>query len=140
MIDRILIPTDGSEEAEAAIDYGLKLASLTGAEVHALYVIETRASYIITVDFAGEEMKEHEQWGDETVGDVVTRATALGLEATGTVRKGKIAQEIVEYAQTNDIDQIVMGRRGQGAIGRYIGSTAEKVIHMAELPVTVVEA
>ena len=139
MFDRILIPTDGSEQANAAIEYGVALAKLSDADVHALYVIETRAQYIITVDIDDKAMREHEEWGEETVKSVVQRAEEEGLAGKGAVTKGKIAQEIVEYAQKNNIDHIVMGRRGQGAIGRYLGTTAEKVVHMSEKPVTIVE-
>lgn len=139
MIERILIPTDGSEQAEKAIDYGLELAALADAEVHALYVVETRAKYIITVDLDDEQMREYEEYGENTVREVVSRAEAAGVAGKGAVKKGKIANEIVEYAEDNTIDQIVMGRRGQGAIGRYLGTTAEKVVHMAEQPVTIVE-
>lgn len=139
MLERILIPTDGSEQAAAAIDYGLELAEIADAEVHALYVVETKAKYILTVDLDDREMQEFEEYGEGAVGEVVSRAEALGLAAEGAVRRGKVANEIVEYAMEEDIDQIVMGRRGQGAIGRYLGTTAEKVVHMSEKPVTIVE-
>ncbi len=140
MFDRILIPTDGSDEAEAAVEYALELAQLTGAEVHALYVIETRASYIITLDVKGEEMAEYEEYGRRVVEDVVRRADEVDLEAVGSIKKGKVASQIVEYANDNRVDQIVVGGRGQGAVGRYLGSTAQKVANISDIPVTIVEA
>lgn len=44
MFDRILIPTDGSEEARKAVDHGIDLAAAVGASVHALFVVESRLS------------------------------------------------------------------------------------------------
>lgn len=140
MMDRILIATDGSEEAEPAVEYALELADLTGAEIHALYVVETGATYILTVDLGDDTRREHEAYGEETVSDVVNRGAAQGLEGVGAVRSGKIASEIVEYAEENDIDHIVLGRQGRGAVEQYMGSTAEKVVRMSHVPVTVVRS
>lgn len=140
MIERVLIATDGSDAAGRAEEYALSLAELAGAEIHALYVVETKAKYILTIDLEGEEIERYEEYGEETVTDVVEKAQSRGLTARGVVRKGKIAPEIVDYATENGIDQIVMGRKGHGTIGKYVGSTPEKVIRMADIPITVVES
>lgn len=138
MYDRILIPTDGSEQASQAIEHGLAMAEAFGATVHALYVVETEATYILTVGLGDDEMEEYRQYGEETVEEVVEAARARGLEATGAVKTGRISKEIVGYAEENDIDHIVMGKQGRGAIEKYIGGTAEKVMRMASIPVTAI--
>lgn len=137
MSDNILIPTDGSEQSERAVDYALDLAETLDATVHALYVIETEATYILTVGLNDEEMEEYREYGEETVTEVVNRASERGLDGTGVIRTGRISEEIVEYAQDNDIDNIVVGKQGRGAIEKYLGSTAEKVMRMSNVPVTV---
>lgn len=134
----ILIPTDGSEQAEEAVEYGLSLAEAFDGKVHALYVVETKASYIYTVGLSDEEMEEHKEYGREVVTDVVERAKEQGLAGTGVVKTGRVPEEIVDYAEENDIGGIVMGKQGHGAISRYIGGTAEKVMRMASVPVTVI--
>ena len=140
MIDAILIPTDGSDRAEGAVEYGIDMAKKYGATVHALYVIETKAHYIYTV--AGhdpEEMEEYEAYGREIVEKVVDAAVAEGLDGVGAVKKGRVAEEIVEYADDNAIDTIVMGAQGRSGIDKYlIGSTTEKVVRTASVPVTTV--
>jgi nucleotide-binding universal stress UspA family protein len=138
MFDNVLIPTDGSEQAERAVDTGLDLAERFGSDVHVLYVVETEATYILTVGLSDEEMEEYEEYGEEVVNEVVDRATARGLDARGVVRKGKISEQIAEYAEENGLDHIVMGERGRGSIEKYLGSTAEKLLRMAPAPVTVV--
>ena len=140
MIDSILIPTDGSKEAKNAVEYGLDLAELTGAEVHALYVAETHASYILTVGLNDDSLEKLEEYGEETVTEVVSKADERGLAAKGIIRRGKVAPETVEYAKEAGIDQIVIGRQGRGAVEQYLGSTAEKVVRMSEKDVTVVHS
>lgn len=138
MTENILVPTDGSDQAKKAVEYGLTLAEAFGAKVHALYVVETKASYILTVELSDEKVKEHEEYGEEVVRDVVEQASGRGLNGVGVVKTGRIPREIVDYAEENDIDAIVMGKQGQGAIGKYVGGTAEKVMRMSGIPVTVV--
>lgn len=133
----ILIPTDGSEQAEKAVEYGLSLAEAFDAKVHALYVVETKATYIYTVGLSDEDKEEHREYGREVVTDVVERGEERGLGGKGVVRTGRVPQEIVDYANENDIDGIVMGKQGRGAIEQYLGGTAEKVMRMADIPVTV---
>ncbi len=137
MHDHVLIPTDGSEEAEEAVSYALDLAEEFDAKVHALYVIETEATYILTVGLGDERMEEYREYGEETVSDVVERAADRGLDGTGVIRTGGIAAEIVEYAEDHEVDSIVMGGQGRGALEKYLGSTAEKVVRMSSLPVTI---
>lgn len=138
MFDNVLIPTDGSDQAGSAVELGLDLAEQFDAKVHALYVIETEATYILTVGLSDENMEEYEQYGEEVVTDVVDQASERGLDGTGVIKRGKISEEIVDYADDNGIDHIVMGERGRGSIEKYLGSTAEKVLRMSKAPVTVV--
>ena len=138
MFENILIATDGSEKSDASVRHGLDLAEALGAEVHALYVIETEATYILTVGLGDDEMEEYETYGEETVTEVVDRAAERGVDGTGVVRTGNVTAEIVEYGDQNDIDLIVMGKQGRGALEKYLGSTAEKVARMSDIPVTIV--
>lgn len=137
MIETVLIPTDGSDQVEPAVEYGLNLAEAFDAEVHALYVVETEASYILSVGLGDEEMEEYREYGEETVTAVVDRASERGLDAVGAINTGNVPQKIVEYADDHDIDHVVMGGQGRGAIERYLGSTADKVLRMTNRPVTV---
>lgn len=139
MHETILIATDGSENAERAVNYGIDLAEAYDATVHALYVIETEATYILTVSLSDNQMDEYKEYGEETVTDVVERAAERNLEGTGVVRSGRVAEEIVDYAEENDIGTIVMGQVGRGAtIDKYIGGTAEKVMRTTDIPVTAI--
>lgn len=137
MHDSILIPTDGSETSENAVQYALDLADAFDAHVHVLYVVEKEATYILTVGLSDEEMERHKQYGEDTVTDVVEQASDRGLDGTGVVKVGRVAEEIVDYAEENEIGTIILGQQGRGsAIARYLGGTAQKVMKMTDIPVT----
>ncbi|AGB37234.1 universal stress protein [Natronococcus occultus] len=138
MYDNVLIATDGSDEAEGAIDHGLDLAEKVGAKVHVLYVVETKANYILTVGLSDDELRSYRKYGEEVVTRVIDRASERGLSGEGVIRTGRPAAEIVDYGAENDVDLILLGKQGHGAIDRHLGSTSEKVIRMADTPVTVV--
>ncbi|MDJ1434685.1 universal stress protein [Halostagnicola sp. A-GB9-2] len=138
MYDNVLIATDGSDKAEGCVDHGLDIAEAMDAKVHALYVVETKASYILTVGLSDEELESYREYGEDAVTEVIESASVRDLGGEGVVRTGRPSEEIVDYAEGNDIDAIIMGKQGHGAIERHLGSTAEKVMRMAETPVTVV--
>lgn len=138
MYNNILVPTDGSESAEAAFEHALSLAKATGATLHILTVIQTKAHYILTVGL-GDEMEEYEEWAENLVKEYDAKAEGEGVGARGVIRKGRVAEEIVDYAESNNIDNIVMGAEGRSAVDKYlVGSTAEKVVRTSRVPVTTV--
>ncbi|WP_394742387.1 universal stress protein [Natronococcus roseus] len=140
MFDRILIATDGSRKAAAAIDHGLDLAETFGAEVHVIYVVETKASYILSIGASEEGLEEYRQYGEEIVGEVVDRAEERGLDGVGVVESGKVAQQILEYVETAEIDTVVMAERGRGTLEKYLGTNVEKVVQLCPQPVTVIRS
>lgn len=138
MYDNILVPTDGSDAAEAAIEHAIQLSKIHDATLHVLTVVETKAQYVITVGLE-DEMEEYEEWAEDVVQEVNNRAEREGVPTRGVVRKGSVAEEIVDYATDNGIDNIVMGAHGRSAVDKYlVGSTAEKVVRTAHTPVTTV--
>ena len=138
MYQNVLIATDGSDKSEPSLTHGLDIGEAFDSHIHAIYVVETEATYILSVGLGDDQMADYREYGEETVSAVADRAAGRGLDATGVVSTGAIAEEIVEYAEANDIDLIVMGKQGRGAIEKYLGSTAEKVARMSEVPVTIV--
>ncbi|RQG97273.1 universal stress protein [Natrarchaeobius chitinivorans] len=140
MYEKILIPTDGSDPAQDAVDHGIELAKGFDSTVHALYVIETKAHYVFTA--AGhdpEEMEEYREYGTEIVEEVVDAAADAGLDGEGVIKTGSVAQEIVRYADENGMGCIVMGVQGRSGIDDYlVGSTTEKVVRTSNVPVTTI--
>ncbi|MEF8757337.1 MAG: universal stress protein [Halobacteriales archaeon] len=136
----VLIPTDGSEGAEVAVDHGVAFAETVDADVHGLYVIDVRAT-VPNVD-AGSQTEVHdllEAEGDRATDYVDTQARKAGLEVSTAVVQGTPYAQIREYVVEHDVDLIAMGTHGRTGLERYLlGSVAEKVVRTADVPVLTV--
>lgn len=136
MYDEILIPTDGSVEAEKGEDHGVELAAAVGARVHALYVVEEGGNPWMR-DAMENQMGEAKAYGERITGDVAAYADELGVESVTAVEVGPdVHEEVHEYVQEHDIDLIVMGSGYRGQIGGMLGSTAEKILRTVDVPIT----
>lgn len=140
MYDRILIPTDGSKEARKAVDHGIDLAAAFGASVHALFVVESRLASLPS-DWM-READEREEWvryGEELIDKAVTDAEARGVSGVAVAKQGTAHKEIVEYANENEVDCIVMGTHARNGVqDAILGSVTERVVQTANVPVLTV--
>lgn len=138
MYDTILIPTDGSDDAEKGEEHGVELAAAVGADVHALYVVEKGGN-----PWLSEAMEDQQQrakdYGEDVVAHVADRAAAASVDCTTAVEVSpSVHRAINDYAEDNGVDLIVMGSGYRGQVGGLLGSTAEKVLRSARMPVTTI--
>lgn len=141
LFKRILIATDGSENAERAASYGINIAKAIGAEVHALYVISTKHAVTTrTVMGWSEAFEEYlADEGEVAVENVRKLGEQVGVKVKPAYSKGIPADKILEYADENNIDLIVMGTHGLTGIKKFlIGSVAENVVRHSKVPVMVI--
>lgn len=138
-LKKILVPTDFSEHSDQAMRYGAELAAKFGADLHLLHAIETVPMLL------GENAYVPPESEVELEAAAVTQLDGLKLEAAEgitVVRKathGHPFVETVRYAKNNDIDLIVLGTHGRGAIAHMLlGSVAENVVRKAPCPVLTV--
>jgi nucleotide-binding universal stress UspA family protein len=138
MYDRILVPTDGSRQADHAFEQALDLAETYDAEVHLLYVVDVSA-------LAGEfdavtVIDQLEEAGREITDRLRERAAEAGVERVETsVVEGVPHRTILDYADENDVDLVVMGTHGRTGLDRYLlGSVTEKVVRLSDAPVLTV--
>jgi nucleotide-binding universal stress UspA family protein len=136
MYDRILIPTDGSNEARKAAEHGIELAAALGATVHTLYVMDLPGvpRALSLRDDEEQVREEYEQYGERVTGEVRDMATETGVECVVEIRSGTPHEEIVRYADEN-ADVIVMGTGYQGRFGALLGTIVERVVRAATVPV-----
>ena len=145
----ILVPTDGSGLAVRALDEALSLAGLTGATVHVVYVVDdaavaelATASCVDEVSFdadVGRLFERFEAVGERAIADVREAAGERGAELVTEVRRGIPDESILEYADENGVDLIVMGTHGRRGVRRYLlGSTTEQVLRQSPVPVLAV--
>lgn len=141
LFKKILIATDGSENARRAASYGVNIAKATGAEVHALYIISTQHAVTTrTVMGWSEAFEEYlANKGGVAIADVEKLGKEAGVKVEPVFLKGIPADKILEYAEENNIDLIVMGTHGLTGIKRFlIGSVAESVVRHSKAPVMVI--
>jgi nucleotide-binding universal stress UspA family protein len=143
MFKRILVPTDFSAPSDAALECARSVATRFGASLHLLHVAEDpyRAMYSAEV-YVPEIEGLREEILDIALGRLKHRVTPQDvseLHTTTAAVVGTPASSIVEYAEAQDIDLIVMGTHGRGGMSHLLmGSVAERVVRTAPCPVLIV--
>ncbi|QLG27521.1 universal stress protein [Halorarum halophilum] len=131
--DELLVPTDGSETADAALDVAVSLASHIGARVHLLSVVNPYVLSRVT------DVEEHRAEARQLVSDAAERVREAGVDVETAVRKGSEHEEIREYVEEHGIDAVVMGTHGRTGVKRaLVGSVTEKVVRRVGVPVLTV--
>ncbi|GAA0717232.1 nucleotide-binding universal stress UspA family protein [Halorubrum trapanicum] len=141
MYDDILVPTDGSEAVDRALDHAVRLASDHDATVHALYVVDQRIAAANSGDLHDEVVEDLESQGETAVDAVADAASEAGLDAETHVAHGTPDTEIVAYAGETDIDVIVMSPEGKSPRERIrsLGSVSDRVADDASVPVFLIK-
>jgi nucleotide-binding universal stress UspA family protein len=160
MFNRILVPLDGSTLAERAIPHAEQFARIFGSTIILLQVLDPTSFHENPnpVDPLGWQIRKTE--ADMYMQDLVARICEdladSSLECCDIqdnvskinkvrveyfIREGKTAENIVNFAHTENIDLLVICSHGSGGLSRWnISSVAQKVINMVYLPVLVVRA
>lgn len=137
MYDTILVPTDGSSDARKGAEHAVDLAAALGATVHTIYVIE-EGTNPWNPESLEDQMDRARSYGEELTGEVADLAAEAGVDCVTDTKLGpSVAEEITEYVEEEGIDAIVMGSGFRGSMGGVLGSTTDKVLRMARVPVTV---
>ncbi|MFC5278511.1 universal stress protein [Halorubrum rubrum] len=141
MYDDVLVPTDGSEAVDRALDHAIPLAADHDATVHALYVVDRRVANASSSDLHDEVVADLESQGEAAVAAVAERAEEAGLAVETHVRHGTPDTEIVGYAEDAGIDVIVMSPEGKSPRERIqsLGSVSDRVTDDATVPVFLVK-
>jgi nucleotide-binding universal stress UspA family protein len=136
MYDTILVPIDGSDPANRAVEHALELAGQFGSTLHAMYVVDTARYGEPALSSAEIVLQELEEDGRELVEEVADRADNAGIAASTRVCHGAPHREIIEYADEVDADLVVMGYQGHSHKRRgHMGSVADRVTQGAGRPV-----
>ena len=140
---RILLATDGSEEAELAALRAVELADATDSELHVVHVGVVPIflkSYPGTLGYEGKLYEQIEEVSRELLRKESWRVKAAGGTVAGAhLRMGQVDLEIVALAEELGADLIVMGSRGLGGVRRALmGSVSDSVVRHAHCPVLVV--
>ncbi|MEF8780577.1 MAG: universal stress protein [Haloferacaceae archaeon] len=133
--DRVLVLVDGEETGRAAVETGMQLADGFGADVDALFVVDTPRHW----DFAVERQEARGEAAVESAADCGER---LGLEVEKWFRYGRTHEQVLDFAESHDVDAIVAGSPRSSGLGRLLrpDSLTPRLQRDAEVPVVVVGA
>nr|WP_255420833.1 universal stress protein [Methanosarcina sp. MSH10X1] len=142
-----MIATDGSKYSQNAVLHGMELAKLMGAKVYALYVFnkdEYAPPVLETPVPLGSDWNITEatlrQEGNDAIQYAKKVAEDKQVDYEGAVVEGDPANEILEFAEQNKVDIIVMGTLGKGGLERFLlGSVTDKVVRHSKVSVLVVK-
>ena len=147
-INRILIPTDGSESATRAANVAIEVAKKFGAELIVLHVIAVPAGKVAKAELSpgyDAELKEYfesaHKKADSIVNEVIRLAEAKDVKTTRLIQEYSfsVVETILEQATKNNVDLIVIGTRGLTGFKKLlVGSVSSGVINHAHCSVLIV--
>jgi nucleotide-binding universal stress UspA family protein len=143
VLKNLLVATDFSAPAAVALAYGRDLAHAYHARVHLLHVIEdVLMRYSPEVAYAAPELQRDLEIAARRHLAALTTEDDRTLSIIPAVETGtNVASSIVAYAKANDVDLIIAGTHGRGAVQHLLmGSVAERVVRTAPCPVLTVHA
>ncbi len=140
---KILVPIDGSENSLKAIEKAVELGKQNGnAKILLLTVVNSQKDnpYIIEQDYTSELSKRNIENGKRVLAEGSNLIRSYEGIVETMLRNGDIAENIIDVAEDEDYDLIVMGRRGMSISARsLLGSVSNKVLNYANKSVLVVK-
>ena len=139
----ILVATDGSQAATAALEAAITLAAETGDEIVAITVWRAlQGDYGLAHPPAAgldDLLAAERQHAEAVLDDAVARATAAGVRISTRIATGDPAREICAHARQVDARLIAVGTRGYGSVAALLlGSVSNAIIRQAHCPVMVI--
>ena len=137
---KILVPMDGSESALRALEQAIRRVSGGGGEIRLLNVQLPIPSSVGDFVGSGSVQDYYREEGEKALGAARERLAGAGVAHAADMRVGAIAETIAADAAEQGCDDIVMGSRGLGSLSSMLlGSVANRVLHLSQVPVTIVK-
>ncbi len=149
-MDKILVGIDGSESSMKAADFAVELAGKQGGQVIALNVVVSQLGYayssgafgLVTPSAINDLLEKSKQEAQVWFDNIGRKASAYGvrLKTEIVASPTSAGPAIVDYADKNGVDLIVVGTRGRSGLSKLLlGSVASSVVTYASCPVTVIK-
>ncbi len=144
MFEKIMIATDGSEASKNAAILGVNMASISCANVTAVYVVDIHrlANLHGYTSFSGLKDKLLGMMlreGEAATSEVEKMASDAGVHCDNLVAQGDPSDELLRISQESKMDLLVLGSIGRSGLEKFLlGSVAEKVVRNSKVPVMLV--
>lgn len=141
MYKKILVPLDSSEFSECSLRHVKAIANGCGVpEVILLQVVEPiRQVYEMGEELTLDLERRNEAAVREYLNQVAADLKKEGIVAVTIVSRGEVSGEILDYAEKNKVDLIVMSTHGRSGVSRWLlGSVTDRVLRHSVVPVLVV--
>ncbi|GAA0433015.1 universal stress protein [Lentibacillus halophilus] len=137
--ERIVLAYDGSDVAKRALEKTVAIAETNvSIKVDVLYTIELpQTPYVIEDVFEDMQQSMHE-YGNAVLSEAKEKMATLPNYVDFYAVEGKASQSILEHADDQACDLIVIGSRGLTGIKEFLGSVSHYVVHHSHVPVLVV--
>ena len=140
---KILIPVDGSANAQRAVEYVIRYIAVL-KETPQLLLLNTQwkvATGNVKLFINQETIKDYyREQGMAALQLARTALDAVGIPYQYHISIGLPPETIVQYADEQNVDQIVMGKQGEGGLqSLLLGSVVNKVVHLSNCPVVLVK-
>lgn len=135
----IVVATDFSDSSRLAAEQGARLARALGAGIVVVHAVEDRVHPMLDEKTRREVLRSHRRLADSAA-EEWCRDLFEGCRVETCVLEGDPAEVIQDCADRWEADLVVVASHGHGALGRLLGSTADRVVHHSECPVLVVPA
>ncbi|GAB7017997.1 universal stress protein [Halostagnicola bangensis] len=140
MYESILVATDGSDDASAAVTDAVSLARALEVPLHGVAVVETRTAYdsgLVDPDEVEQRLRAHAR---DSLEALEQAAADSGVSVTTSMRTGPPHEEILAYADEHEIGLLVVGSHGRSSFRRaLLGSTVDAIVRLSDRPVLVVD-
>lgn len=139
-MNRILVATDGSDSAASAVEFGIELAAEHQAELIFVHVVPELDLVPAAVFAFGGAFPHEPSLADRALLEhAAAIAEVHGVLSTTVLLRGDTVDEIVAYADSHDVDLIVVGSRGHGTVSAaLLGSVSRGILQESMRPVLVV--
>ncbi|MFD2759833.1 universal stress protein [Lentibacillus juripiscarius] len=138
MFKRILLATDGSKHSVRSADHAIQLAHQFDGTIDVVYVVDSQTSKTDVLHNDNKYEIEHKR--KEKIKSVQDQIRQFDIDFKVHILHGEPGPTIVDFANTNDFDCIVIGSRGLNNLQTMIlGSVSHKVAKRADCPVLIVK-
>lgn len=135
---KILVPLDGSENSMRGLDKAIDIAKASDAEITGFYVFHL--PLVAGIKYTKKMKDDAEEKAIKAIGPAMRKVEQAGAVFKYKTGGGHAGSQIIDFAERNKFDMIIIGARGMGKTKEaFLGSTSNYVMHKTRVPVLIIK-